>query len=172
MESKVNSKIQKYISTFKDDVCKQITTQNFDEKDKAKVLELMEFVYEYNRLVLDKEDLSKRKRLKNSIPVENRCVACRANKQQCTRKRKPGCDVCGTHEKGTPHGLFQNENNMTHSVQKIEVVAEEIKGIVYYIDSNLNVYSTEDVLSTKENPRIIAKAVKVGNIYTIPEFGI
>ena len=52
------------------------------------------------------------------------------------------------------------------------VFAEEIKGIVYYIDNNYNVYNTEDILSEKINPRIIAKYVKDDNKYTIPEFGL
>ena len=45
-------------------------------------------------------------------------------------------------------------------------------GIVYYIDNYKNVYKTEDVLSEKENPEIIAKyEVNNGN-YTIPLLGL
>ena len=38
-----------------------------------------------------------------------------------------------------------------------EVVAEEIQGIVYYIDRAGNVYHTEDILENRENPRKIAR---------------
>ena len=45
----------------------------------------------------------------------------------------------------------------------------------YYIDNNKNVYNSEDIMSNKTNPRIIAKYEKTitndGNIkYEIPEF--
>jgi hypothetical protein len=52
------------------------------------------------------------------------------------------------------------------------VFAEEISGIVYYIDKFKNVYKTDDVLQAKLNPVIIAKWEKNGEKYTIPEFGL
>jgi hypothetical protein len=105
----------------------------------------------------------------------NRCIAKRANGEQCTRRRKDDCEFCGTHYKGTPNGLMQNqlECSEANSIQKLEVFAEEIKGIVYYVDKFTNVYKTEDILSEKQNPEIIAKYVLTDdNKYTIPEFGL
>ena len=58
------------------------------------------------------------------------------------------------------------------TVQKIEVWAQDIQGIIYYIDKSGNVYQTEDIISNKQNPKIIAKYVKNGEIYSIPSFGI
>ena len=58
------------------------------------------------------------------------------------------------------------------STQKLEVIAEEIKGIVYYIDKYNNVYKTEDILAERENPHLIAKCVKNERGYTIPELGL
>ncbi len=55
---------------------------------------------------------------------------------------------------------------------KIEVWAQDIQGIVYYIDKNSNVYQVEDIMQGKINPNIIAKYVKVGETYMIPEFNI
>lgn len=172
MEKRINKKIETYVTTFKDNIRSKVSELNFDEK--TKMNELLEFVYEYNRFSLVKEDLSKRKRIKNSIPSDNRCNAKRANGEQCTRRRKEDCEFCGTHSKGTPNGLIQdNENNGNITINhKMVVFAEEIKGIVYYIDNNYNVYNTEDILSEKINPRIIAKYVKDDNKYTIPEFGL
>jgi len=172
MEKRINKKIETYFTSFKDHVRNKITELDFNEK--TKINELLEYVYEYNRFSLAKEDLSKRKRIKNSIPSSNRCNAKRANGEQCTRRRKDDCEFCGTHSKGTPNGLIQ-DNEMCNNVainHKMEVFAEEIKGIVYYIDNNSNVYNTEDILSEKINPRIIAKYVKDDNKYTIPEFGL
>jgi hypothetical protein len=54
----------------------------------------------------------------------------------------------------------------------VEVFAEEIFGIVYYIDKFNNVYKTEDIVEGKQNPQIIAKYVKNNNRYTIPSLGL
>ena len=40
---------------------------------------------------------------------------------------------------------------------KKEVWVEEIGGIMYYLDNNNNVYNTEDVMSNRENPKIISR---------------
>ena len=45
-------------------------------------------------------------------------------------------------------------------------------GIVYYVDKSNNVYKTEDIIEGKQNPRIVAKYVKDGAKYKIPEFGL
>jgi S-adenosylmethionine hydrolase len=73
--------------------------------------------------------------------------------------------------KGTPHGLVENEENK-QTTQKIEVWAQEILGIVYYIDKFGNVYQAEDIVNNKTNPKVIAKYVKNGEVFSIPEFGI
>ena len=36
----------------------------------------------------------------------------------------------------------------------------------------MNVYQAEDIISNKVNPKIIAKYVHEGEIYSIPEFSI
>ena len=54
----------------------------------------------------------------------------------------------------------------------MEVFAQEIKGIVYYIDNFHNVYNTEDVMKQKQNPDVIGKWEKTNNSYTIPELGL
>jgi endonuclease III len=45
--------------------------------------------------------------------------------------------------------------------QNMEVVAEDIFGIVYYIDKYNNVYKTEDILKGVENPQVIAKCKRL-----------
>lgn len=169
MEKRLNKKAEVYLIEFKDNVRSKITELNFD--DKSKVNELLEYVYDYNRLIFGKDDFIKRLRVKNAIPTLNRCNAKRASGEQCTRRRSKDCEFCGTHSKGTPHGLVLAEEAV-ETVQKIEVFAEDIRGIVYYIDKANNVYRTEDILDGKENPQIIAKCVKTGNTYSIPEFNI
>jgi len=170
MDKKLNKLIETYITDFKDNIRSKILELEFENKDKAS--QLIEYIYEYDRLVLTKDIFQKRKRIKNSIPTSNRCNAKRANGEQCTRRKKKDCEFCGTHSKGTPHGLFEIDKNENDISEKLEVFAEDIKGIVYYLDKYNNVYSTEDILKNKENPQIIAKYSKINGEYTIPEFGL
>ena len=168
MEKNINKRIDTYISDFKNEMWKKIASMGFSEKDK--VNELLEFMYEYTKLSLTKDDFSKRKRVKNCIPELNRCNALRANGEQCTRQRKDNCEYCGTHSKGVVVGASSTTKNELQ--KKIEVFAQDINGIVYYIDNNDNVYKTEDILEEKTNPVIIAKYVKTESGYSIPEFGL
>ena len=170
MERRLNKKFEDYITSFKNDIRDKINTIKFEETDK--INEMMGYVYDYERLVFKKEDISKRKRVKNTIPETNRCNARRANNEQCTRRKKDGCEYCGTHIKGTPHGLITENISSDEIVCKLETHAQEIGGIVYYIDDNTNVYNTEDVMNNKENPTIIAKYVLRNGTYYIPEFGL
>ena len=170
MENRLNKLLEHYITQFKDNIKAKTLELNFSEK--SKVNDLLEYIYDYNRLSFTKEDFVKRKRIKNTIPTVNRCNAKRSNGQQCTRRRKKDCEFCGTHSKGTPHGLITSVDLVENANEKVEVVAEDIKGIVYYIDKYNNVYKTEDILSGKETPEIIAKCVVQNGVYTIPSFGL
>ena len=171
MEKRVNAKIENYIVSFKQDIGEKIKELSIDDANMQK--NLLEFVFDYNRLSLSKEDFVKRKRIKNAIPTSNRCGAKRANGEQCTRRRKDNCEFCGTHEKGRPHGLITNiDINNFDNNKIVEVRAQEIMGIVYYIDNYMNVYKTEDVLSEKKNPEIIASYEVTNGNYTIPSLGL
>ena len=169
MEKQVNKKIEEYITDFKDTLRNKIVELKFDDSQKN---ELLEFVYDYNRLVVDKEDFVKRKRVKNEIPMSHRCNAKRSNGEQCSRRKKENMDYCGTHSKGLPHGLVQKEETNVTETQNLEVFAKEIGGIVYYVDQFSNVYNTEDILNNKKNPSVIAKCLVVNDVYSIPEFGL
>jgi len=153
MEKRINQRLEQYISQFKDAIKSKVISLNLNHPEKSK--ELVEFVYEYERFVLQKEDLSKRKRIKNSIPLENRCSALRADDERCTRKRKDGHQFCGTHLKGTPNSI-QNDDTKG-IIKKLEVTVLEIDGILYYVDTFMNVYKPEDIITEKQNPGIIGK---------------
>jgi hypothetical protein len=170
MEKKINKRIESYISGFKDELCNKLASM--ETEDDTGKNQLIKFVYEYNRLILDKDDFVKRKRVKNVVPFFDRCCAKRANGEQCTRRKKESDEYCGTHMKGTPHGIVDSQNEVKDQTQKIEVWAQDIQGIVYYIDKNDNVYQSEDIISNKQNPKIIAKYLKSGDNYSIPQFGI
>jgi len=171
MEKRLNNKVENYIKNFKDDVRNKI--MNLDFKEEQSIPSLLEYIYDYNRLVVDKEDFVKRKRVKNSIPENNRCMAKRANGEQCTRRRKDmNTEFCGTHSKGAPHGLIDNNEKIMKTEHTLEVFAQDIKGIVYYIDHFHNVYNTEQIMSNLENPEIIGKWEKHGEMYSIPSLGL
>ena len=81
-------------------------------------------------------------------------------------------EYCGTHMKGTPHGMVDEKVDDNLNTQKIEVWAQEIQGIIYYIDNFNNVYDNIDIIKNQINPKIIAKYVKNGEVYNIPEFNL
>lgn len=163
MEKRINQRIDQYLGQFKDAIKTKVIGLDLNNPEKIK--ELVEFVYEYERFTIQKEDLSKRKRVKNSIPLENRCSALRADDVRCTRKRKDGEHFCGTHLKGTPNSIL---NDDTRSVfKKLEVIVLEIDGILYYVDSFMNVYKPEDIMTEKQNPGIIGKYSNIDGKYSV-----
>ena len=170
MEKRLNKKIDSYITTFKDDIRNKIDEFGCSKDDKMN--QLLLYIYDYAHPCLIKEDFQKRKRVKNFVPIFDRCCAKRATNEQCTRRKKEGYEYCGTHLKGTPHGIVDNQEENKITTQKIEVWAQDIQGIVYYIDKCNNVYQAEDIISNKLNPKIIAKYVKNGDHFSIPEFNI
>jgi len=170
MERRINKRIENYVTNFKDDIRKKAETLGL--VNDLNLSQLVQYVYDYDRLSLSKEDFMKRKRVKNAVHLSDRCCARRASNEQCTRRKKEGCEYCGTHLKGTPHGICESGDNDKPQGQKIEVWVQDIQGIVYYIDKNNNVYQAEDIIVNKVNPKIIAKYVKHGDVYSIPEFNI
>jgi hypothetical protein len=170
MERRLNKRLETYIGGFKDDIREKATQLGIVKN--PEINQILQYIYDYERLCFTKEDFQKRKRVKNVVPYFDRCCAKRATNEQCTRRKKDGIEFCGTHMKGTPHGVMDGQNDNKQTTQKIEVFAKDIQGIIYYIDNNNNVYKAEDIISNKHDPKIIAKYAKNGDIYSIPEFGI
>ena len=170
MERRLNKKIDTYIIDFKDKILEKATEMGLSKNEQNN--KLIQFIYDYERLTLDKDDFQKRKRNKNIVPFFDRCCAKRANNEQCTRRKKNESEYCGTHMKGTPNGVIDLHEETKPTTQKVDVWAQDIQGIVYYIDKSGNVYQAEDVVLNKVNPTIIAKYVKNGDVFSIPEFGI
>jgi len=170
MERRLNKKLESYITSFKDSIREKVTHMGLNKNEPMN--QLLQYIYDYDRLSFSKEDFQKRKRVKNFVPIFDRCCAKRASNEQCTRRKKEGIEYCGTHMKGTPHGIMQIESEQKVNTQKVEVWAQDIKGIIYYIDKNNNVYQAEDIMGNKNNPKVIAKYVKTNEDYSIPEFNV
>jgi hypothetical protein len=171
MERRINKKIEGYITDFKDNI--KLKADQLGLATDQNLGQLVQYIYDYDRLALGKEDFMKRKRVKNVVHLSDRCCAKRASGEQCTRRRKDDTsEYCGTHMKGTPHGICDNEDSAKPVGQKVEVWAQDIQGIIYYIDKAFNVYQAEDIVVNKVNPKVIAKYIKQGDNYSIPEFNI
>jgi len=168
MDKRINEQTSKYLETFKKSIIDKALELGFSEKDKLN--EVLEYVNEYENLEFKKDDLYNKKRVKNSIPSLHRCNAKRANGEQCTRKRKDGYEFCGTHTKGIPNGSVQVDP-ANQNMRKLEVVVQDINGIAYYLDQENNIYRTEDIISNKENPQVIAKyRIADDGVYHIEKF--
>jgi hypothetical protein len=169
MEKRINKKIEAYTTAFKEKILERSSQLGIKDEQ---LNSLMQYIYDYERLAFAKEDFQKRKRVKNYVPIFDRCCAKRASNEQCTRRKKEGSEYCGTHMKGTPHGIIDAQGENKINTQKVEVWAQDIQGIIYYIDKCNNVYQAEDIVSNKINPKIIAKYCKNDDHYSIPEFNI
>ena len=165
MESRINTKIQAYTNKFKQSCIEQLT-------DMPNSQALMKYILDYPHFTLETQDLQKRKRTRNSVPICERCIAHRINNTQCTRRKQQGFEFCGTHIKGQPYGVVEQGIEVPNKIliKNVEICNQEINGIQYYIDKNENVYNTEDILSNKLNPKIIAKYKKENETYSIPSF--
>ena len=196
MERRINKKVNEFLSKFKEDIkglvlsCQENINDSMETWDgedmetmqtlktavSSELMSILQQVYDYQNIELRKDDFAKRKRVKNVVPFFDRCVACRANGEQCTRRKKDKSNFCGTHIKGTPHGVIKEHNSATEIEKKVSIWVCDIKGIMYYIDNNNNVYDSEEVMKNKVNPKIIAKYEKNiidgEPVYSIPSFNI
>ena len=182
MEKQINKKLDAFQRDFKDKIKDWISTNSAKictPHDNDVTSTFLQYVYDSGNIEITSSDLKKRKRIKNNVPHYDLCIAKRANGDQCTRRKKVIADTstdednmyCGTHIKGTPHGIVTNEIKLQNPHTKVEIWVTDIKGICYYIDDNNNVYNHSDIQSNKLKPGIIAKWSKnEKGEYIIPQF--
>ena len=163
MEKRIEKKIDDYMQKFKDDIKDKIVELGMTEN--SNVVKLLQFIYDREKLNLDKEDFMKRKRVNNVVQNFERCIAKRANDEKCTRRKKEGEQFCGTHLKGTPYGTETCVE--IQNFKKIEIFIQDIQGIINYIDINGNIYQVEDILENKQYPKCIGKYTIDNGVYKI-----
>jgi len=73
MERRLNKKLETYITTYKDNIREKATQLNLNND--VKFTQLLQYIYDYDRLSFNKEDFQKRKRVKNFVPIYDRCCA-------------------------------------------------------------------------------------------------
>lgn len=150
---RLNDKARHMFSDFGDDLTKMMMDCDVPDEYRTKI---KCFVANYQMGNFCDDDLKKRKRNTHVVVNSDRCSAKRSNGEQCTRRHKDGSQYCGTHNKGQPHGKVDETMSSSADMKK-EVRAEEIKGIVYYVDDDGNVYDTAQVHQNNENPDVIGK---------------
>ena len=133
MDKRLSNKLTAHIRDFKDKIKAELLNNNYIA-DERKLSEFLNFIYEFQQIEITKDDFLKRKRIKNTIPENNRCNACKAGGEQCTRRRKENSLFCGTHLKGAPHGEVCEEVE-ENDKKTIDITATQINGIIYYIDN-------------------------------------
>ena len=149
MNRRINKQIEIYFEQFKNDLREKAA-------EGADIARLLQIINNYPIPVITPKDYEKRQRTKNVVPLYERCNAKRANGDQCTRRKRKGENLCGTHIKGAPHGII-DVLPAENILQKIDVWIQEINGINYYIDDNENIYDPQDIYQNKPNPRRIHK---------------
>jgi hypothetical protein len=164
MESRLNKKAETYIAEIKNELIKKVSELKNDNTE-DKINDIIIYLNSTRPMEITKEDFMKRKRTKNSVSLSDRCIAKRANGEQCSRRKKSNCSYCGTHIKGVPHGVVNlNETNV---VSHKEVWCEDIGGILQYIDNDGNIYKHEEVMNNVVNPSIIGKYEIIDGMYSI-----
>ena len=174
MKKKISQKVDNYIIQFKNDIKNYIqqnqivlSTLNLeatsDENENSVISDFLKYIYDYKSLEFIDEDFQKRKRVKNKVPDFNRCCALKCNGERCSRKVKEEgkTNYCGTHIKGIPYGsVLDNKHKSTNeenNVKKVEIWIQEVNGINWYIDKDLNVYDVNDIKNGISQPKIIHK---------------
>ena len=167
MERRIAKKVDTHQVEFKSDIKTWLNERNarvVSPSGEDLTSSFLLYIYDRSNLCLSKEDFMRRRRVKNVVPVYERCTALRACGEQCTRRKKDGSDYCGTHVKGTPHGAIAEGSGgpAIHS-RSVEVTLIDVKGIQYYVDDDQNVYLPEDIIQSVPNPR------KIGSWITGPD---
>ena len=162
-KNKLNAVIKTFMDDFKSSLCDKLQSGE-------SYISIVDYINAYQPPVITEEDVMKKKRVKNVIPFHDKCLAKRANGEQCSRRKKKDSDFCGTHNKACPHGRISIENisldncNEVNGIAKkeIEVWMVDFNGIMCWINcKGPEVYHPDDINNNIENPRVISHYEKI-----------
>lgn len=171
--SNMDNKLNAAIDYVKKNIVSKIKEMEMTESEKT--TDLIQYILDMNidDMIFEEKPLPplsskpshKKKRSKSAMSTQDRCHAKNINGTQCTRKKQAESEFCAMHTKSTPHGTMNEEELETIEKRNVEIngtqiYAQTIMGIVYYVDSNENVYSTEDILNAVPEPRIVKKGAR------------
>ena len=89
MEKRFTQKVEDYVSAMVTGLQTKIAASEIPEEAKK---DLLDYIQSYEKLNIDKTDFLKRKRQQVVVPVFMRCISKRSNGEQCSRRKKEGCD--------------------------------------------------------------------------------
>ena len=81
---KLNKYIATYVTDFKDTICKELSSTNSNGEL------VKQLIINYKPLIILEEDFQKKKRIKNTVPFNEKCQAKSSSKLQCRRRKKKG----------------------------------------------------------------------------------
>ena len=90
MERRINKKIETHFVDFKSQIIDRLKICFGDIESDSDAYKLVEFIYNFPKIDITAEDIKKRKRVKNIVPFCDKCLALRANGEQCSRRKKQG----------------------------------------------------------------------------------
>ena len=99
------------------------------------------------------------------MPFFERCRALRATENNAQEENVVNTFVAHIQKAFLTVKLVIRLKKLTYH----KTVAQDIKGIVYYIDDENNVYHPQDVMNNSVNPKIIAKYQIINGKYVIPD---
>ena len=156
------------LDSFSNDLICKLKSLHIDTE---KISEIMNYISEQSIFNIQNDVSKKTHRTRKTISISEQCNATRIDGNRCTRRKRTDLHYCGTHLNCTSYTEFNTMEPIRPIIDK-SVSAIDIQGIIYYIDLDLNVYNTEDVLNDVVDPSIIGKASKNNGIYTIPSLGL
>ena len=128
-----------------------------------------ELLLKYSPKLQSIQDTTKIKRKRKVVPKDQCCLGRKQFGEQCTRRKKPGSEFCGSHMKSLPYGRIDDEQNYLCKVkgkrgrkkkkntleddsEYIQTWVDKELGDAYLIDKHNTVYSNDP-----KSPKIIGK---------------
>lgn len=169
MEKNIRTKVNEHSELMKQNLGNWLKDKGakiiLNGEDKSN--DFIQYMNDFPDIELKKDDFQKRKRLKNTVPEYNRCIALKCNGERCSRKQQNELvSFCGTHLKGANYGTT-TQLNEPKKTEKIQLWLQDINGMLKYVDKNNNIYCMEDILNSSQEPRIIGKCEIRGDSYVM-----
>ena len=162
MEKTIISKVDEYVETIKSGLITNI--DQIIQKEEIlheDMKNLLNEVMAISSIEFSKEDfIVKRNRTRNEVHKSERCIARKSAGEQCSHRKQEAKMYCGTHSKGTPHGVISDELDTNKITTKVAINVIEISGILYHVDNMGNVYDPIDIVSNAKHPKVISKYEK------------
>jgi len=106
-------------------------------------------------LIQQKVGIETTQKKNRMIPMEERCMAKRANGGRCTRRRKTE-HYCGTHSKMNTSDMV-DDTKEHGDLREMIITNIDIRGITYFTDQDRYLYMPSDILKSAPEPRIIGR---------------